>query len=497
MTPKEFVQKWKKVEQKERSVAQQHFLDLCELLGHGKPADLDPKGEWFTFEYGVEKRDGKDGFADVWKKGFFAWEYKGKHKDLDEAWKQLDTYRASLENPPLLVVCDTDRFEIHTSFTNSPHVVHVVKLEDLLQPEKLEYLHSVFFEPDKLRPGRISKVITADAAKAFGELALSLRKRGVEPRRVARFLDRMIFCLFAEDVGILPNEIASKLLEQSRGKAELFTVLSADLFAKMAKGGYFGVDRIPYFNGHLFDDSDSLALTTEELELLWQGARLDWSAIDPAIFGTLFERGLDPDKRSQLGAHYTSKEDIETLVEPVVMTPLRREWEETKAQVDRLLQPAKRLTPRQEKKARLEGWIFLERFLRRLESVTVLDPACGSGNFLYVTLRKLKDLEAEAYDFILDRGFQAPAPRRRGSLAALWHRDQPVRPRAGADDGMDRLPPMVAAARHHGLEGTHPPGDEQYRVQGRHPRSQRRGKSQGTRVAAGRVHSGESAVSGR
>lgn len=245
MTPKEFIQKWKKVEQKERSVAQQHFLDLCELLGHDKPAAADPTGEWFTFEYGVAKRGGDDGFADVWKKGFFAWEYKGKHKDLEAAWRQLDEYRSDLENPPLLVTCDTDRFEIHTSFTNSPHVVHVVALEELAQPEKLEYLRSVFFEPDKLRPGRISKVITADAAKAFGALAQSLRQRGQEPRPVARFLDRLIFCLFAEDVGILPNEIASRLLGQSRGQPELFAKLSSNLFAEMATGGFFGVDRVP------------------------------------------------------------------------------------------------------------------------------------------------------------------------------------------------------------------------------------------------------------
>jgi type II restriction/modification system DNA methylase subunit YeeA len=260
-------------------------------------------------------------------------------------------------------------------------------------------------------------VVTADAAKALAELAQRLRERGVEPRPAARFLDRLIFCLFAEDIGLLPNEVASKLFETAKGDTELFDRLVRDLFGKMAAGGYFGVDRIPHVNGSLFDDAATVPLTGEELALLVHAARLDWSAIDPSIFGTLFERGLDPAKRAQLGAHYTSREDIETLVEPVVMMPLRREWEETKTLVERLLTTGRKtegpppkapLKSAALKKAKAEAEIFLVRFLERLESVKVLDPACGSGNFLYVTLRKLKDLESEVYDFFLDQGLHAP-----------------------------------------------------------------------------------------
>jgi type II restriction/modification system DNA methylase subunit YeeA len=416
MTPREFVRKWRAVELKERSAAQEHFLDLCRLMGHESPAALDPKGEFFCFEMGAAKRGGDDGFADVWKKGFFAWEYKGKHANLDKAWEQLDRYRADLENPPLLVTCDTARIEIHTSFQNTKHHTYRIELEELTQPEKLEFLRAVFFDPEKLRPGRISPVVTAEAAKALGELALRLRGRDFEPRAVARFLDRVLFALFAEDIGLLPNEIASKLFEAARGKPELFEQLVGELFQKMAAGGFFGVDRIPHVNGSLFDDASTLPLSAEELELLAQAARLDWSAIDPSIFGTLFERGLDPAKRAQLGAHYTSREDIETLVEPVVMTPLRREWAETKALVGRLLAtgskkegaPEKKLSGAELKKARAEAEIFLVRYLERLEAVKVLDPACGSGNFLYVTLRKLKDLESEVYDFFLECGLHVP-----------------------------------------------------------------------------------------
>jgi type II restriction/modification system DNA methylase subunit YeeA len=416
MTPREFVRKWRAVELKERSAAQEHFLDLCRLLGHETPAAIDPKGEFFCFEMGAAKRGGEDGFADVWKRGFFAWEYKGKHANLDKAWEQLDRYRADLENPPLLVTCDTSRIEIHTSFQNTKHVVYPIALEDLTQPEKLDFLRAVFYDPEKLRPGRISPLVTAEAAKALGELAQRLRDRGFEPRPVARFLDRILFALFAEDIGLLPNEIASKLFEAARGKPELFVQLVGNLFQKMAAGGFFGVDRIPHVNGSLFDDAATLPLTAQELELLAQASRLDWSAIDPSIFGTLFERGLDPAKRAQLGAHYTSREDIETLVEPVVMAPLRREWAETRALVSRLLTtgskkegaPAKKLTGPALKKAQTEAEIFLIRFVERLESVKVLDPACGSGNFLYVTLRKLKDLESEVYDFFLECGLHVP-----------------------------------------------------------------------------------------
>ena len=155
--------------------------------------------------------------------------------------------------------------------------------------------------------------MTADAAKALGALAQRLRGRGFDARRVARFLDRILFALFAEDIGLLPNEVASKLFKAAQGSPETFESLVGELFRKMADGGYFGVDRIPHVNGSLFDDASTLPLTGEELALLASAADLDWSAIDPSIFGTLFERGLDPSNRAQLGAHYTSREDIETL----------------------------------------------------------------------------------------------------------------------------------------------------------------------------------------
>jgi len=119
MTPQQFITKWQRVQLSERSASQQHFLDLCELLEQPKPAATDPDGTEYTFERGVSKTGGGDGWADVWKRHHFGWEYKGTHKDLAAAYQQLLLYREDLGNPPLLVVCDMDRFEVHTNFTDT------------------------------------------------------------------------------------------------------------------------------------------------------------------------------------------------------------------------------------------------------------------------------------------------------------------------------------------------------------------------------------------
>ena len=138
MNAAEFIAKWTGNALSERSAAQQHFLDLCDLVGHGKPAELDKTGESFTFERGAKKRDGSDGWADVWKKGFFGWEYKRKHRDLDVAYKQLLEYREALENPPLLVVSDMDRIIVRTNFTATPTELYEVPLLRLAEPRSLE-----------------------------------------------------------------------------------------------------------------------------------------------------------------------------------------------------------------------------------------------------------------------------------------------------------------------------------------------------------------------
>jgi type II restriction/modification system DNA methylase subunit YeeA len=384
----EFVSKWRRVELTERSASQQHFLDLCEVFNYPKPALADPLGEEFTFEKGAAKHGGGQGFADVWKRGFFGWEYKGKHKDLDAAYDQLLRYREALENPPLLVVCDMDRIVIHTNFTATAAKTYEITLDEFSTPRSIEILRNVFYEPEKLRPDRTSEAITKEVARRVGEVAQGLRKRGIEGTEVARFLDRIVFCLFAEDVGLLPKKLFSRLVDKSRDP-EHFTKLVGQLFDAMSIGGDFGIDTILHFNGNLFTSSPILELKDNEIRNIQAAARLDWAAVDPSIFGTLFERELDPNTRAQLGAQYTSREDIETLVEPVVIQPLRREWQEHKGKIETLLASGK--TDRIYRDAAR----VIRDFHHRLSEIKVLDPACGSGNFLYVTLQKLKDLEKE------------------------------------------------------------------------------------------------------
>jgi type II restriction/modification system DNA methylase subunit YeeA len=418
MTVAEFVTKWRKVELTERSASQQHFLDLCEVFAHPKPAEADPAGEWFTFERGAAKHGGGKGWADVWKRGFFGWEYKGKHKNLNAAYDQLLKYREALENPPLLVVCDMDRLIIHTNFTATASKIYDIPLGELDTPRNIEIMRWLFHEPLKLRPDATSEAITTEVAERLGLVAQGLRQRGCDPTEVAHFLDRIVFCLFAEDVGLLPPQLFSKIVEKSRDP-EHFAKLIGQLFDAMNQGGDFGLETIRHFNGNLFTESPVLALTAEEIKHVQAAARLDWGAVDPSIFGTLFERGLDPAKRSQLGAQYTSRKDIETLIEPVVMQPLRREWEEAREAVENLLATGKRKPTGKEKpltrdaqgKADREARAVLRQFHERLETVKVLDPACGSGNFLYVTLQKLKDLEKAVLVYAGDKGLGAFLPR--------------------------------------------------------------------------------------
>ena len=407
----EFAAKWRDNARRERAASQEHFLDLCRLLSVQTPAEADPSGDSYTFEAGVEKLGGGQGWADVWKRGHFGWEYKGDRADLSAAYRQLLDYREDLENPPALVVSDMDRIEVHTNFTNTRPRVHEVTLDDLAaggdqSAEALRILRAVMLEPEELRPRQTPDEVTQAAASRFADLARSMQERGCEPESVAHFLNRVLFCLFAEDVGLLPRRLMTDLIESRKDDPVEFTNGLADLFRLMSEreaGRFFGTQRIEWFNGGLFDDASVLPFTREELQTVADASNLDWSQVEPAILGTLFERGLDPDKRGQLGAHYTDREKILMVVEPVVMTPLRREFAAMQERVAALMKDREPspLTREGLRRANLPKWeqnaeAEWRGFLNRLREVRVLDPACGSGNFLYVTLRLLKDLEQEA-----------------------------------------------------------------------------------------------------
>ncbi|HET8627239.1 MAG TPA: DNA methyltransferase [Thermomicrobiales bacterium] len=411
LTPQQFVAKWRGVRQNERAVAQQHFLDLCALFGQPPPAAADPTGAWFTFEKGVTKTGGGQGFADVWRRGHFAWEYKGRHKDLVAAYRQLLLYREPLENPPLLVVCDIERYEVHTNFTGTAKRVYRFTNEELAAAESLHVLRALFDEPEALRPGTGVEQVTQEAAGRFAALADGLRARGIEAHRAAHFLTQLLFCLFAEDIGLLPRGMFARVARRAVERPATFVPYVADLFAAMRDGGEFAFHDIARFNGGLFADLDVIELTPPELATLAEAAALDWGSIEPAIIGTLFERSLDPAKRSQLGAHYTSRDEIRLIVEPVVLAPLRREWDAVRARAEHLRAAAEAApTPQTRRNRQAELARELLAFKERLAAVRVLDPACGSGNFLTVALGALLDLEKEVVTYGAAAGLPATFP---------------------------------------------------------------------------------------
>lgn len=398
MTPQNFIRKWKANARAERAAAQEHFIDLCRLLDEPTPNE-DPTGAAYAFEKGATKATGGDGWADVWRRGRFAWEYKGKHKDLEAAHRQLLLYAGALENPPLLITSDIERIVIRTNFTGYATERHDLLLDDLADPRRLALLKWAFADPDRLRPTTTRQGLTEKAASEFAEIARRLRDRGHEPHAVAHFLARLGFCAFADDIGLLPPGLFERMLGAARKHPAQSAALAGELFAAMAnKGGRVGYDEVPWFNGGLFDDAPALPLTGDEIATLQRAAALDWADIDPSILGTLFERGLDPDKRSQLGAHYTDRETIERLIDPVIRRPLVAEWEAAKGRIAEALAKAAKTKPgtAARRKAEAEVRVPYTAFLERLRGFRVLDPACGSGNFLYLALLALKDIELRA-----------------------------------------------------------------------------------------------------
>lgn len=358
MTVAEFERKWLRYQDKEASAYQEHFRDLCAVLGQKTPAEADPSGcDWFCFQKrvvkdmerfavedrGAEAEAGERGFADVWRKGGFAWEYKGRRKNLDDAYKQLLRYRESLLNPPLLVVRDFERFIIRTNFDGTVRETYDFDLSRLDEPRNWRVLRALFIDPESLRPVRTTAEVTEGLASHIAGIAKSLQRREAvelidaqtraemnlaqrKNLRFARFLNRLVFCFFAEDTGLLPADLFSNVLKLGLDDPHHLATTMENLFAVMATGGTFGKDKIRHFNGHRFEDSTVFELAGEELKQLAEAGESDWQFIQPSIMGTLFERALEPEQRSQLGAHYTSETDIQTLVEPVLLAPLRREW---------------------------------------------------------------------------------------------------------------------------------------------------------------------------
>ena len=412
MSPHEFISKWRASELKERQASQEHFIDLCRLLGEPTPAEADPTGKMFCFERGALKDTGSDGWADVWKRHHFAWEYKGQRADLNAAFIQLRQYSFALENPPLLIVCDMRQFRIYTNWTNSVSKIYEFDLDSLADAATRNQLKWAFSDPERLRPDETRQSLTEHAAESFVTVAQALRERGHDPHTVAHFVNRLVFCMFADDVGLLPDHMFTRMLEQARRTPSHFVDLAGDLFRVMAFGGRVGFETVDWFNGGLFDDDTTLPLEQSDIDTVLAASNLDWSEIDPSILGTLFERGLDPDKRTQLGAHYTDRDKIMLIIEPVIIRPWLSEWAAEKTVITAELEHAESAkSPAARTKRRNAARRRYRTFLDRLRRFKVLDPACGSGNFLYLALQALKDLEHRVQFEAETLGFQREFPQ--------------------------------------------------------------------------------------
>jgi hypothetical protein len=420
LTPQEFVSKWTDDgDLNEIQGSQHHFIDLCDMLSVPRPPTRDGAAD-YTFERSFSGLTGRVRYADVWKRGAFAWEYKRPGKNLTDALDQLLRYAFRLDNPPLLVVSDRSKFEIHTHFTGYPTECISFTNRDLIDPRVQLQLRAVFLDPYSFKPALDSKRVTESAAASVVTVADMLRDAGVPPADAAHFLCQYVFCCFAEDIGLMKDNHRpfKRLLKQGLAPKQLRSQLGG-LFKIMRLGGSFGADQIPWFNGGLFDKIEVPELPLEAVHVLARAAEDRWDAIDASIFGTLFQRGLDPARRSQHGAFYTNPSIIERLVTPVVEGTLLHEWDERKREINTLLSMRDVHAVQAEhtkdshrryrvnskaKKARREAQDIFDGFLERLRQFKILDPACGSGNFLYLALKAIKDVEKQVHNDAADLG---------------------------------------------------------------------------------------------
>ena len=516
ISPPEFVARWRDAGFGERQGAQSFFNDLCGLVGHATPAGYgDP--EAFTFEKAVP-----GGFADAYYEEHFGWEFKGRDAQLDGAFDQLLRYQVHLKTPPLLIVSSFETIRIQTNFPGMETARYDVGIGEFAEPARLELLRDVFFAPHRFRERlRSVDAVTRETAAVFQSIVVDMEARvdwsgARDPERLARYLNQLVFCLYAEDAGLLPEGLFTRIVAQHYRNPATFDRAARSLFAQMATGGFSGADEIAHFNGDLFKSIDggpvdTVELSATALQRLGEACERNWRDIEPSIFGTLFERALDASKRAQTGAHYTGADDIELVVEPVVMTPLRREWETARAEIESsesgfsgfadfqdgaadasitpsgqsglsesgfagfadfqdgaadasitpsgksglsesgfadfqdgaadastaqsgqsglsesgfagledfqdwaadasTAQSGQSINPVNPDSDTSPGWQRLEAFRERLASVRVLDPACGSGNFLYIALRSLLDLEKEVIDYAAAQGWLGLTPR--------------------------------------------------------------------------------------
>jgi hypothetical protein len=419
-----FISRWKGSNGTERANYQLFLTELAELLELPKPdpASSDTRDNAYVFERRViiKKPDGtnNNGFIDLYKRGSFVLEAKqsglniesqGWDKAMLRAHNQADQYVRALPadegRPPFIIVTDVGRtIELYSEFSRSGATYtpypdarsHRISLEDLRKPDIQQRLRKVWQEPLSLDPSRLSARVTRDIADQLAKLAKSLEASGYGAQLVADFMMRALFTMFSEDVGLLPHRSFTELLKRLQNKPDNFAPMLENLWQTMNQGGFSPIleSTVLKFNGGMFSTATAIPLDRDQMALLLQAAEADWRYVEPAIFGTLLERALNPRERHKLGAHYTPRAYVERLVLPTVIEPLRDEWQE--------VQTAALAYEKQGKHK--EAVTEIRNFHQHLCEVRVLDPACGSGNFLYVTLEHMKRLEGEVLNLLHDLG---------------------------------------------------------------------------------------------
>lgn len=449
-----FIERWRRNEGgAERANFALFLTELCALLDlpQPDPADATHEHNDYVFERDVTTvdDDGKINHRriDLYRRGCFVLEAKqsrikgaakevpfapeqdalpgldieavrgrrSAHRGWDvlmrNAREQAEQYARALPDshgwPPFILVCDVGHvIEVFADFSGQGKNYRQfpdrdgfrVYLEDLKKPEAQARLRAIWREPHSLDPARHAAAVTRNIAERLAKVSQSLEKRSHPAERVAHFLMRCLFTMFAEDVALIPKGSFAGVLNDARANPDSFAPMVRDLWATMDKGGFSPVLRrnVRRFNGGLFADRTAIPLAKEEIGELYEAARHNWRDVEPAIFGTLLEQALDPAERKRLGAHYTPRPYVERLVLATVIEPLRAEWE---GPVLGTVERERGADPQAAVRA-------VHDFHVKLAGTRVLDPACGTGNFLYVALELMKQLEGEVLEVLADLGGQ-------------------------------------------------------------------------------------------
>ncbi len=445
-----FIGRWQGQEGGQERANYALFLtELADLLGlpHAHPASASAENNDYVFER-VVREAGRDGAAsnkriDLYKRDCFVLEAKqsrfsgdkkladapqlpgldasprGRRASADRSWDVLMmNARAQAENyvrllpaahepPPFVLVCDVGHcIEVYANFRRDGKAYDQfpdrrsfrIYLEDLRQKEIRDRLIAIWSDPVSLDPSRHAAKVTREIAARIAKVSQALEKAGHATEEVAMFLMRVLFTMFAEDVELLPKESFKDLLHDCAGKPEIFPGMMEDLWKAMDEGSFTATirEKVKKFNGEFFKKRRALPLAREEIGELAAAAAYDWKDVEPAIFGTFLEQALDPDDRRKLGAHYTPRAYVERLVVATIIDPLRGEWDVARSTADR-----------QKSEGRNDAAIkTVQAFHEKLCETRVLDPACGTGNFLYVSLELMKRLEGEVLEAINDLGGQ-------------------------------------------------------------------------------------------